>query len=217
MKSYLADQTQRRAAIDYISLQLARGKALAKLLLENLNFDIGTITALNPAPLEAKQVMQFSWGHLHSDEHSAVPLVINGEAYSACQKANSYEQLAEIITSLQGPEEICIFENPLATAGDPWLRGAKSRVSTYDHDVYHILTFADLTGTNIENTLREANGFPAPIGALGPRPSDPIFESPRHVTISAEHLTGFVRGVHSLFVGAYDGEGYLIWEGPVAQ
>ena len=49
--SYIAQETMRTAAIEYVRRQLREGKSLAKLLLKTVDFAEGNVATLSPTPL----------------------------------------------------------------------------------------------------------------------------------------------------------------------
>ncbi|SRR5229473_2823591 len=210
--TYLTDETQRRAAVDYTRQQLGSGNSLAKFLLEGFDFKTATVVVLNAVPLSAIQITEFNWGHVPPAEESAQHIMIERQPFLAYPKANSYEHLTEVIySSLQEPQRVCVLENMLASPGDPWLKRAKSRVATHGTEVYHIVDATERLREKIEDAVREAASLPVFVGAVGRQPPDPILGDAGDATISTRQLRTFANTVHCIFVGAYDGEGYLVW------
>jgi hypothetical protein len=211
--SHLLEEKQRAAAVNYMMQQLGSGKTLAKLLLETVDFERGTVAILTVVQLSETEMREFNWGHVPLAPASAQYIEILGQPFLAYPKANSYEHLTEVIySSLEDPECLCILQNMLASPGDPWLKRAKSRVATHGLEVYHILTSSDRRKEKIEDTLREAESLPVFVGAVGRRPPDRIADDSEHLTISLGQLKGFAKSAYCIFVGAYDGEGYLVWK-----
>ena len=213
MMTYLTDEAQRRSAINYIRQQLDSGHTLARLLLENADLHMTAVAVLNAVPLDTEQIVEFKCGHVPPAPESAQCITIQGQPFLAYPKANSYEQLAEVIYSfLDDPECVCLLENMLARPRDPWLKRAKSRVTTHGTEVYHILDTTDRSKEKIEDALREAESLPVFVGAILRQPPDNISGDTGHATISTEQLRTFAKSARCLFVGAYDGEGYLVWQ-----
>jgi len=218
--SYLTDEAQRRAATDYTRQQLGSGNTLAKFLLELFDFNAGIVGVLNAVPLSAIQITEFNWGHVPPAEGSAQHITIEGQPSLAYPKANSNGLLSEVIySSLQEPQCVCILENMLASPDDPWLKRAKSRVATHVAEVYHILATSERHKEKIEDAVREAESLPVFVGAIGRQPQDPILGAPADATISTGQLRTFAKTADCIFVGAYDGEGYLVWHlgGPLRR
>ncbi len=114
----------------------------------------------------------------------------------------------------RGERRVCIFENEAASASYPWLQTAKSRVMTYEEEVYHLVLSGNAADSEITEAIREAGSIAPPtIGALTPWlgnsvPSDPIGE------LAAGDLAAMARMAQAIMVRAYDGESYLIWRRP---
>ncbi len=103
------------------------------------------------------------------------------------------------------------MKNALAEARDSWLQRAKSRVVANGSEVYHALFNVDRDKSKIEDAIREWHHLPTSIGALGRTSGETSARIASLKAISAEQLTAFAETVQSVFVGAYDGEGYVVW------
>jgi hypothetical protein len=117
-----------------------------------------------------------------------------------------------IVTKLlQDQESACILKNSLANAGDPWLHRAKSRFVTYGTEVYHLILNSDRLEDDIGLAILEARKIPIFIGAVGRVAAENMPSILTHKTLTTEILNTFAVTVNCIFVGAYDGEGYVIW------
>lgn len=205
----------RASAVEYMRRQLGQGKSLAKALLETVDFEEGKILTSYPtpaSPIEAEQ--QFKWGHLwgHSVQTQPEQVKIAGAYYVAFPVAKAREQLVEMIRDLlRDTERVCLLENYLAEAHDGWLQRAKSRIVTHGNEVYHVLVSADHDKAKIEAAIREWDHLPTSIGALGGMNEEVSVHIAAAKTITTGELAAFAETVWSVFVGAYDGEGYIVW------
>jgi len=50
------------------------------------------------------------------------------------------------------------------------------------------------------------------VGAVGRQPLERVADDSENVTISLGQLKSFAKSAYCIFVGAYDGEGYLVWK-----
>jgi len=213
--SYITETSVRAAAVEYIRRQLGQGKSLAKSLLATVDFEEGEILTSYPTPprpIEAAQ--QFKWGHSWGQSVQTQPeqVKIAGAYYVAFPVAKAREQLVEAIYgSLQNPESICFLENYLAEAHDLWLQRAKSQIVTNGAEVYHALFSADRDKGKIDAAIREWDHLPTSIGALGSMNEKASAHIAAAKTITTGELAAFAETVRSIFVGAYDGEGYIVW------
>lgn len=202
----------RSSAVEYMQRQLGEGKFLSKSLLATLDFEKGEIIALSPAPLGPEESVQFDSGHTPQRHAKPERIKISGAYYLAVPKANASEQLVEAIHAwLQSIENICILENYLAEAHDSWLQSAKSRVVSNGNEVYHVLLNADRDKKKIDAAIREWDHLPTSVGVLGSMAEKVSSQIGLVKVITTEQLTVFAQSARSVFVGAYDGEGYLVW------
>jgi hypothetical protein len=215
MMSYVDEDNIRTAAVEYARRQLGQGNALAKLLLDTVNFGEGDFVVLTPTPLNAMEMVQFDWGHAPQTQTTPERIVIGETPFVAFPKVTADDQLVDVIGKLlKNPEDLCLLENSLAQAGDSWLKGARSRVVTNGTDIYHALFSAGWDKTKVTDAIREADGSPIFVGAVGRSPADISARNATLQDISAEQLLNFAKTVRSVFVGAYDGEGYVLWVMP---
>lgn len=211
--NHLKEESARAAAIEYIRRQLRQGNSLAKLLLHNVDFGNGYIVTLSASSLTPAEAIRFDCGHEPPTDAKSEPIKIGDAYYPAVPTPKTDEQLAEAIHRLlQNPQSACFLENHLAEAHDPWLQRAKSRIIAHGSEVYHALFSGDRDKPKIEAAISEWYNLPTSIGALGSmnEKDSAHIESARTITIG--QLTAFAEAVQSVFVGAYDGEGYIIWE-----
>jgi hypothetical protein len=212
--NYITEASARAAAVEYIRRQLGQGKSLSKSLLATIDFEKGDIIALSSTPFFGPEdILQFDWGgHAPQAVAKRERIKIGDTSYIAVPKASANKQLVEAIyESLQNPESICFLENYLAEAHDPWLQGAKSRVITNGSEVYHTIFSADRDKGKIEAAIREWNGPPTSVGALGSMNEKDSGHIASMKTITTGQLTVFAETVQSIFIRAYDGEGYIVW------
>jgi len=112
------------------------------------------------------------------------------------------------------PGHIFIVENALARPSDPVLSSYGSHLLMFDEEVYHLLLPQDRDEKIISQTLREA-GYPYPplVGALASG-AEEIGLSGESQQITFVQLRASAERAAKIIVGAYDGEGYLIWSRP---
>lgn len=199
------------AAVKYLKRQLGLGKTLSKLLLDSVAFENGEILALSAVALNPTEATQFESGHALRANTPPKHVATGELAFATYPTPGASGQLAQTIHSLLSePTSLCLLENPLARAGDPWLTRAKSRVVLHGSEVYHALFGADRDEIRIVNAIREAERPPLFVGAVGYAPSDMPADISSSSTITAEQLANFAGSVRCVFVRAYDGEGYLV-------
>ena len=185
---------------------------MAKLLLASVAFDDGDFVALSAVALQTNEAMQFDSGHALMSESTRQRVAVGERVYWGTPVPKATGQLAEAIHALLSePEHVCLLENSLAQPSDPVLKRAKCRLLLHNTEVYHPLFGMDRDNTKIANAIREAEHPGVFVGAVGRVPSGMGCDLVSISTISADQLADFAKAVHTVFVQAYDGEGYLVW------
>jgi hypothetical protein len=208
--NHFDDQYVRAKAVEYVRGTLQKGKTLAAMLVKYIDFLQGTVVALTPVPLSAKETPEFDRGHLPSNQDSRLRITVGDLSGAAYPKSNANEQLVDLIEQSLGlQKDICLLENSLAAPKDPWLNRAHSRIAIYDNEVYHVLTSGDRSKNSISAAVREAHAPTVLVGALGRE----VLNCPasRRFDVSKEDLRKFAQLSQCVFVSAYDGEGYIVW------
>ena len=212
MTQYPQTDSARSVAIAYVQRQLAQGKSFSSLLLTSLDLSGGgTFIALTPDEYSQNQVVELDLGHIIG-VGTPRRIRVGNVSGIAHPTPNADGQLTELVSQLlEGPDYYCVLENPLAASQDTWLARAKSRVITYESDVYHLLTYTERDEVSVGEAIREAHSLPTFTGAVGKAPgaSESFLSKRKGVTL--DELRAFASSVTFLFTLAYDGEGYLCW------
>lgn len=200
----------RAIAIEFLTGRLSTGNALSRCILSSLNFNAGCITAVSAVPTNSMDFSDYAHGHPETAE--APQKVTIGEApYTVWPIINARIELAGIIgTALKSDGDLCLLENALARVGDGWLAGTKSRLVFSDSEVYHALLSAQSDPETVIQALAEAESFPTFVGAVG-RSTWAANMTTLPGSITVQQLNEFAQRASVVFVGAYDGEGYLVW------
>ncbi len=104
-------------------------------------------------------------------------------------------------------QPVCILENDSAQANDPWLSLGDIRLLTLGDEVYHPLICGDSDEVVLKSVKSSRSWLF--VGTLtlwpGTVPATEI------ASASSAHLEQLAHCSQAIFVGAYDGEGYLLW------
>jgi hypothetical protein len=111
---------------------------------------------------------------------------------------------------LEARDRVCILEDALKRPGDAVLGKLSTRYAIHDDEVYHLLFHEDAEEQRILETLRAARSVPTFIGALSMWKGDPL--EIKLGALSTSQIKILAANTQKLLVGAYDGEGYLIWD-----
>jgi len=206
---HLNDEISRSAGARYLTHILTQGHTLAKFLLQSVTPQVGTISILSPDPLDPSQLLQFDYGHFPQDPVSAT---IGGLPGTISPVADSDDEFIGLISELlEAPDSVCLIENSSSRAGDPWLRRAKSCVVIHGSEIFHAAFYEDHTEDKIADAIREARGIPILVGAVGRITSETAEAVQREKVITTGALKSVAETARLVFVGAYDGEGFVLW------
>jgi hypothetical protein len=208
-------------AVDYIRDRLAEGKTLAKFLLDRTDLDTGKVSTFLPFDADLSKVNNFSRGGVlptpppETHHHFTAP---DGTKTVMVPVPGTSNQLGAIIQEFlkQGDAQICLFESAVAKPTDGFLSTSNAkdlRVLTFQEDVYCLLKEND-DPEKIEKSLRYAKSFLV-FGVLV-HLSDkdkvlPLDADSPGKELTLDELKVLAEETEKIVVGAYDGEGYLIW------
>ncbi len=205
-------------AIAFMRECLAQGHTLAKFLTLRPDLDHGTIFAPVPPAIELDPIRNFRHGPLlpspttnnhveYSDEE--------GKSISVVPVPSTNHILEQLIRNYlkQSNHKVCVFEDALATASDPYLKDLSIRMLTLNKEVYYVLLSTDNSEDAVRRTIRQAaNPHPGLIAMVTTMTGDDF--SFRRGVITRDGLKRLSDKAEKIILGAYHGEGYLIWEKP---
>jgi hypothetical protein len=198
--------------IKYIRKCLINGKTLANYLIRTCNLERGKLITFLPTDTNEEAVKQFTTGGKLKEEGLKEEIIKpEGSKLTKVPTPNTDLWLVSIIRSFLTTDvkRLCIFENALAKPSDPWLSSKKMPVFTFHEEVYHFLLGTDAENEKIGETIRIATSHLF-IGVMTSVPQETGF-SLGGGEITSQELIGFAEKTEKIIVGAYDGEGYLIW------
>jgi hypothetical protein len=166
---------------------------------------------MSPRPLSQQEAIEFEMGHTFDFSSPRAMKVgnISGIAYPT---PNTEPELVDSVkTRLVDADHFSLLENSLAAPSDPWLERAKSRILVHGDEVYHLASHTEQTYEDVLNAVSEANNVTGLVGMVGRIPGGAASPSVAG-SISSAALEIIGRSAECVFVSAYDGEGYVIWE-----
>ena len=194
------------AGLAYLRESLGDSKQLARSLLGCLNLEQGTARTFLPLESSDQHIYDFRRGGKVMGPAS--PLSSSSQGRGITRIFNMDSVLVDIIqTHLDsGWNSFCLVEAPLAHADDP--KSTEGTVLVHDDSVFYLLEPDKTNQAAIQQTLRVASSiWPPTVGALGRGA-----RRTAHLEIvDIKALEEFAEKTESIFVSAYDGEGFVLW------
>jgi len=202
--------------IQYISKCLEEGLTLSKRVLESVKLEGGVVKTWLPENVTEEEARKFDEGGKLAIPNEQVPpfaLEYEGKDVEIEPIPNMNFEMEEDIKSflLGARNRVCLFEDRLASASDPWVATAKSRILTFGEEVYALLLRKDSNTAKGRETIREmATIYPPSLAILTSVPEELYFPFASD-KIEIDQLGILAQRTERIIVGAYDSEGYLMW------
>jgi len=205
-------------ASQYVRECLSNGHTLSKCLLEIKDLNRGSVFISVPLSVDVTRTANnFRHGPLLPEsmvERSVDNDLEDNSKMTILPVPQTDEILVRIIQDyLDGDRgRVCVFEDCIARPSDPWLRTSKrSAWKNFEDEVYYFLTSRDSTLSKIGQAIKDANRvYPPLIGAMMKMSEMQSFGFGK-MTMTLNILKELARATDKIIIGAYDGEGYLIW------
>lgn len=175
----------------HVRHRLINGRALSRLVLEELDLESGTVTTDVPAGLSTDAIRNLDWGGFGATDPS---------------RSRQIQVICEHLRTAPGAVAIC--EDQLARSIDP-LSKYPTKILTAGEDVYHLLDFTDANAHAVETTLSWQASAGSEITFLSV--VDSALASSFPSEISSAELVGIAKGVIAVLVDAFDGESFAVW------
>ena len=200
-------------AIDYVRKCLEAGNKLAELVLEDVELEKGNVITFFPSFVKKKELNKFDIGGKLSQPFKAQ--WINRENGVSIPSSIDNYLVSKIKNNLTNFKNgLCVFEDFLANPKDPCLSNKRNSIYVYKNDVYYFLFAQDVTKEKINQIIKWSSALPIHLGYIisDLKNNDFIMTSNKENTnLSKSELKIIVKRIKRIIVGAYDGEGYLIW------
>ena len=202
-------------AESFVLEQLSNGNALAHEVLRTLPLAKGWITTFLPPGLPGDSLEKFeTGGKLPTSPTSQWKgMEHRGETLLMIPVLTADSLLVAKIRDylLAGKNHLCVLEDALRKPGDAALARLQTKYAIHNDEIYHLLFHEDAREQCILDTLKVARSIPTFIGAFTRWHGDPL--ELKVGALSSTQLKALANCTQSFFVGAYDGESYLLWNG----
>lgn len=194
----------------YLRKSLTNANTLSDILLEVIDFKKGSLFTLLPEGSNLERLYEFEAGVILPQNPRIVTCSEEGVSSSYSITPSISKKLSEIILeTLKNRENItCIFDDIIRSPSDPFksssLNGCKY---SRDGELYYILGENKASLENVQTALNASYAFWHSLGML--TNADLHLNS---YELNEEIFRNICIETQMLFVGAYDGEGYVFWE-----
>ena len=199
--------------VEYLVDRLREGQTLARDLARRGDLERGALTTFVPLTATPQQILNFRDG-IHAEPPAETHVVVtqdDGRRSRLVPKPNTDSKLVALLSSflMLNHSRVCLFENASAEPGHEWLKRADVQIVTHDSEVYHPLTSSMNEPDAILKVIRVSRSWLF-IGALTSVARG--FKIDRETRkLSREDLSLLADRTERIVVGAYDGEGFLLW------
>lgn len=200
-------------AVKYIKQQLLLGNSLAHQLLKLQNLDSGNVITYLPQNVTAKRITNFNEPILKKPSKKMHRQIVakDGSKWTVVPKPNMDESLVNLIIEYlaENKNKVCIFEDALLRSTDPWVTKADTHLVFYNNEVYHIILNHKSEKKQILQIIRRARSWLF-IGVLTSIDMEAV-QKQKKGFIAIDDIYILAKETKKIIIGAYDGEGYLIW------
>jgi len=179
----------------HVGKVLSRGHSLAKLLSRHPGLGTGEVFSFLPPDVEPAATRQFTRGGIAQADESEGHLVTF---------------IHDFLTSGEG--KLCIFQDALSATGAAGSSPTGIKTLTYRREVYRCLSEGD-EREGIRQTIQRAQTLPRFLAVLTSLPKgEGLYYESQPATLKL--LSNLADRAEKIIVGAYNGEGHLIWNKP---
>jgi hypothetical protein len=213
MSANLTETSLGVTAQHFIQRCLADGNTLAQLIAKHLELAQGRITTLLPRGIVPRSIEDFRTGGKLPIPPTSTwrGTQVRDETLLMIPVLRTDSWLAEKIRThlAHAKDRVCVIGDGLKRPRDPVLNSLSTHFAIHENEVYHVLVSEDARDDRIIQTLRTAHSIPTFIGFLTTWPGGAM--PAKGGALSTAQLELLAVNTEELFVGAYDGEGYLYW------
>lgn len=186
-------------ALHFVRHSLEMGKTLARAL-KALDLEDGHVYGLCPASMTAEEARHF-------DEGGFSEVAPAADVWSSVDTLDAV--LAEhIVQELSGrTDAVCVFEDESAERDFEYLKDEATNVLFLGAEVYRAICGPDPDLALVTRTVDASKSW-LTIGAIGTGIGGLCS---RRQEISSMDLSELAKAVREVYIGAYDGEGYVVW------
>jgi len=196
---------QLETASQYLIEQLRDGNTLAQKLLQYLSLDEGRYLALLHPSADKRLVYNFRSGCI-LPQKPLEPVTFGGKIYPGRRRANSYKELIMYLKNAMSSKTCCYFDDQMHRREDAIAKQYKEETLYYNKELYLFLQSVNFSIERSEKIIQYVNAQWYYMNVISE-------EAPgTNQEISIEKLQKIASRTIHIVIGAYDGEGYLVWQ-----
>jgi hypothetical protein len=196
---------QLELASQYFIEQLQDGNTLAQILLQYSLLDTGRYFALLQQSADKSLVYNFRFGGI-LPQNPLEPITFRGKIYPGRKKASSHQELVMYLKNAMGSQTYCYFDDQMHRREDVVAKQYKAETLYYNEELYLFLQSANFSTERLEKMIRYADAQWYYMSVISEE------EPGANQEISTEKLQRIASRTTHIVIGAYDGEGYLVWQ-----
>lgn len=190
-------------AIAYALERLGHGNTLSDLLLRQIQTCEGRFVAALSRQVDERQIYDFSEGYQprNVDERTRLEPILSGESLLT-QYVNEF---------LCDSGRLCLFEDVSSKPNDPWVIDGSAPIWRYNDEVICPVFFKDRDDEGLlERVISQAWSWVLTGALIVADPSSQIVTVPS--ALSYDELARFAENTNEVVIGAYDYEGFILWQ-----
>lgn len=194
-------------AWEFVKDSLEQANTLSDELLKNVRFEHGLFYTFLPNHAEFKSIYNFKLGGILKQNLENIDS--NESGYSVIPTIRS--ELTEILVRIikEDKDLTCIFDDINASSKEMFLNDVFHPYRwIYDEEIYLIFNSLSISEDKVLYGMQQSQAFWHSLCVL----TKINFESKSNRNLSLADIQKVCLNIHLIIVGAYDGEGYVVWE-----
>lgn len=109
----------------------------------------------------------------------------------------------------KSPHRLCVFEDAGAEPSFSWVQREKPRIFTFRNELYHVVFSGLSSKEELKTTIAKSDSTWILVGIATSVPDRSEWMNKTEIT--SDEIDVLAQRTEHIIVGAFDGEGYLIW------
>lgn len=202
-------------SINYVRQHLATGLTLSTHVLQTIDLNTGQVATGMPEDMVWGKLYDFDHGGILASESKSIPIkrmeTEDGKHFVMKRIPRAFSFTLDTVERFlrDDVKNILILENANARPTDPVLKRSKSTILTFHNEVYHLI-IGKPSKEDIRRSIVESESLWTLVGFMTSLPTEADFPSTKELSLDMIGL--LAENTQKILIGAYDGEGFLIWQ-----